>query len=67
MKSPARESDPALRLRTPPCIRHTRGERPLGRHLPPRDEFGVRACGGGPTVVITLRVINPELTRTASF
>jgi hypothetical protein len=26
-ESPARESDPALRLRRPPCARHTRGER----------------------------------------
>jgi hypothetical protein len=26
-QSPARESDPALRLRRPPCARHTRGER----------------------------------------
>src|SRR5262249_7451781 len=26
-RSPARESDPVLRLRRPPCTRHTRGER----------------------------------------
>src|SRR5262249_54541183 len=25
-KPPTRESDPALRLRRPPCVRHTRGE-----------------------------------------
>jgi hypothetical protein len=31
--SPARESDPALRLRRPPCVRHTRGEI---RHTPIR-------------------------------
>jgi hypothetical protein len=34
-QSPARESDPALRLRRPPCLRHTRGE---DRCRPARDE-----------------------------
>jgi hypothetical protein len=34
-ESPARESDPALRLRRPPCLRHTRGE---DRCRPGRDE-----------------------------
>jgi hypothetical protein len=33
--SPARESDPALRLRRPPCARHTRGD---SRRAPGRDE-----------------------------
>ena len=58
--SPARESDPALRLRRPPCARHTRGER-TEKVPSPGVEPGPRPSEGRVRIRHTPRAIPVEV------